>query len=67
MSPAPLALLVIVVRGAGARPGSSPDQSAFLAVNQCSGAGANRSANTDPLGSLPFSRLRIVASPSLRR
>ena len=66
MAAAPLPLLVIVVRSACARPGASPDQSALLAVNQCSGASSDRSADANPLGGLSFSSLRIMAS-SLRR
>lgn len=67
MAPAPLALLVIMIGRATGGASTRANQSALLAVNQCSGARANRSADTDPLGGFPFSRLRIVASPSLSR
>ena len=67
MAPAPLALLVIVISGTCARSCACANQSALLAVNQCSGASTNRSANTDPLCGFTLSRLRIVTSPSLRR
>ena len=67
MAPAPLALLVIVIGGACARSGARANQSAFLTVNQRARAGAYRSANTDPLCRLTLARLRIVASPPLRR